>query len=685
MPRRTPPRSALRPVTPEDLRALVFLGDPQLAPDGSAVIYTRKVADKPGTWTSTIHRVTLAGRSAHGGAPSDQPFTHGPRDSRPRWSPDARRVAFIRAADKHQPQICVIDAQGGEARTLTRLPEGSIGDLKWSPDASRVAIAFRATSLSRTHAERTRRERDHESEPPLITEHEWYRLDGDGYFGDDRFALVIVDADTGDHHEVFDGGTLGEFSFDWFPDGLSLAVTANRDPQAMLKPWRTELLRVHARTGRAAKIAGAGTGAKTAVRVSPDGTRIAWAGRDDEEGTYSTENIGLFVLEIAARTTRCITAATDDCLMSVGLTDAAEAVFAPVFGWCDDSKRLLVRIGRGAVTLLAEARVDGDDVKVIARESDHDLDMASISADGRMAAFVRSAADRPAEIAIGHRTGRSAMRIETITACHDALCRTVAFASVRSTWVTAEDGHRSELFEMLPPRAAPNGRHPAVIQIHGGPHARYGIGFFHEFQCLAAAGYAVFFSNPRGSKGYGRDHCAAIRGAWGDRDWADLRAVADHVERHPNVHARRIGIMGGSYGGYMTNWAVAHDTRFRAAITDRCVSNLVSMGGNSDYIELPDRYFPGNFWDQPEARWQQSPIAHFGNVRTPMLIVHSAGDLRCNIEQAEQIFSCLRLRGIPCRFVRYPASTSHGLSRSGPPDLRIHRLNEILAWWKAWL
>jgi acylaminoacyl-peptidase len=153
----------------------------------------------------------------------------------------------------------------------------------------------------------------------------------------------------------------------------------------------------------------------------------------------------------------------------------------------------------------------------------------------------------------------------------------------------------------------------------------------------------------------------------------------------PHVDARRMGIMGGSYGGYMTNWAIGHTNDFAAAITDRCVSNLVSMQGSSDFLEPPDLYWPGNAWDRPEALWEQSPLKYFGQVKTPTLIIHSEGDLRCNIEQAEQVFSALKLRNVATRLIRYPRSTSHGMSRCGPPDMRVHRLQQILSWWKKYL
>jgi dipeptidyl aminopeptidase/acylaminoacyl peptidase len=325
-----------------------------------------------------------------------------------------------------------------------------------------------------------------------------------------------------------------------------------------------------------------------------------------------------------------------------------------------------------------------------------DHDFGNISQDGRRMAFVRSTATRPPEVFVGDLTARRA-RLRAITNFNGPWVRRRVIAPIEAHWITSADGTRVQVWAMWPPAddktpgrhgkrgAGRRARRPAVLEIHGGPHGQYGVGYFHEFQVLAANGYAVFFSNPRGSKGYGRDFCAAIHGAWGTVDWDDVRAVTGFMKEHPAVNAARMGVMGGSYGGYMTNWAIGHTHDFAAAITDRSVSNVVSMGGTSDVVDEPDRYFPGNFWDRAEARWEQSPIKYIGNAKTPTLIIHSEGDLRCNIEQAEQVFSALKLLDVETRFIRYPQSTSHAMSRGGPPDLRIHRLRQILDWWKKYL
>ncbi|MFW5697560.1 MAG: alpha/beta hydrolase family protein, partial [Fimbriimonadaceae bacterium] len=174
----------------------------------------------------------------------------------------------------------------------------------------------------------------------------------------------------------------------------------------------------------------------------------------------------------------------------------------------------------------------------------------------------------------------------------------------------------------------------------------------------------------------------------GDKDWDDIETVTRWMQHQPYIHPVRIGVMGGSYGGYMTNWAVGHSDAYRAAITDRCVSNMVSFAGNSDFVGNRSKYFGGNQFgplENIEPLWKQSPMSAFDKVDTPMLIIHSEGDLRCNIEQSEQVFVALKTQGIDARFVRYPSSTSHGMSRGGPADLRIHRLREIIDWWDRYL
>jgi len=249
----------------------------------------------------------------------------------------------------------------------------------------------------------------------------------------------------------------------------------------------------------------------------------------------------------------------------------------------------------------------------------------------------------------------------------------------------AETGRTIQGWVLEPPGLKAGRKSPLLLQIHGGPHTQYGAGFFHEFHYLAAQGYVVLFTNPAGSQGRGEAYLQALRNRWGEADFPELMACVDAVIAKGNIDEKRLAVTGGSYGGYMTNWVIGNTQRFAAAVTQRCVSNLVSMSGSSDFPMPPDGYFEGNAWSRPERRWELSPLRLAGNMRTPLLIIHSEGDLRCNIEQGEQLFSALKALKRKVKFIRFPREASHGLSRGGPPDLRERRLQAIADWLGAHL
>jgi len=666
--------SKRKPVTPSDLESLVSVGSPRLSPDGSQVLYTHRIVDdnrnNVSIWLADATRKRRP-----------RSLTSGGKDSMPRWSPDGCRVAFVRGGDEGS-QIYLLEMAGGDAMQLTAFDEGSISALEWSPAGDQLAVSYRRTLPERTHAAAEQRKESKESDPPLVTEDLWYRLDGDGFFGTARYGLHLVDVESGSHRPLWTKDNLGFFSFAWSPRGSKIAITTNTDKRALVDARSTRIVIADVETGKAATLPNLPRGPKTGVQWSPNGRYLAWAGREGEDASYSSENLELFVASAITGKAKSLTSGLDRCLMTATLADTGDVSFDPAIRWTGDSNSLLVQIGwHGEAHICRIPRKGGSLTPLTSGHAVHML--GNISRDGRRVAIIRSMATEPPEIFVG-RLGARSLTLAQVTHENTQWCKDHATSSPRQKWIRSEDGTRIHCWIMPPPQGVKSSR-PAVLQIHGGPHAQYGWAFFHEFQCLASAGYTVVYANPRGSKGYGRDHCAAIRNDWGGADWVDMQAVIAMMEKLPGVNRRNMGVMGGSYGGYMTNWIVGHTDVFRAAITDRCVSNLVSMGGNSDFPDKEDGFFGGNFWSRPEDRWRQSPIRHFGNVTTPMLIIHSEGDLRCNIEQGEEVFAALRLQGVVARFVRYPRSTSHGFSRGGAPDMRLHRLGEILRWWKQYL
>ena len=658
-------------ITPEDLERIVVPSCPRISPDGSSVLYVRKHAGSKNTRNSSLWVVDVAG-----GRP--RRLTSGDKDSQGQWSPDGRSIAFISNRDKGRPQLRILPADGGESQAVTDLPEGSLRDFKWSPDGEEIAFAWREADPDWTDDAKTRRKENGESDPPRIITSAWYRLDGDGYFLQRRFKLMMVNVSTGRVRTLWAKDDLGSFSYDFSPDGRRMVVSTVTGRNAIFRPSDTHLRMIDLRSGKTAKLDWIPRGPKDSVQWSPDGRWLAWAGRVGEDDAYGTENYQLWICDPGKKNSaRCLSDKTDLCLMAATLGDTGEVDFSPSLAWTRDSRNLLVRIGwHGAQHVYRFARRGGAPTPLTSGAAIHDP--GNLCDDGSLLALMVETPTRPPEVHIMDLTGGD--RPRRLTNENAALLRERRIARPSSHWVKSPDGNRIQVWMLTPPDRKSIRNAPTVLQIHGGPHGQYGCSFFHEFQCQAAKGMVVIYSNPRGSKGYGRDFCAAIRGAWGTADWVDIRAVIDWMRERPEVDTRKMAVMGGSYGGYMTNWVMGHTNEFACAITDRCVSDLVSMAGNSDFIDRPDGYFEGNAWDRIEPRRTSSPMRLANNWKTPTLVIHSEGDLRCNVEQAEQVWAALQLKKIPSRFIRYPASTSHGLSRGGPTDLRLHRLHEILDW-----
>jgi dipeptidyl aminopeptidase/acylaminoacyl peptidase len=278
-------------------------------------------------------------------------------------------------------------------------------------------------------------------------------------------------------------------------------------------------------------------------------------------------------------------------------------------------------------------------------------------------------------------TGRS----RKLTCVNETLLSDRDLGKVEEVWFKGAAGNDLQGWILKPPGFDEAKKYPSILQIHGGPRVQYGNFFTHEFYWLAAHGYVVHFCNPRGGLGYGEEHAKAIVGNWGTADYDDLMAWVDFIQQKPYIDDERMGVTGGSYGGYMTAWIIGHTDRFKAAVAQRCISNLISYYGSSDgNWSNQDEWGDMPPWEDVERYWRQSPMKHIGNVTTPTLVIHSEQDLRCPIEQGEQVFVALKRLGVDTEMVRFP-DESHDLSRGGRTDRRIERLRHILRWFDRYL
>jgi dipeptidyl aminopeptidase/acylaminoacyl peptidase len=670
---------AKRPIRAEDLLRIVYLGDPQISPDGDRVVYVRKHIGERNNYVTNLSMVDLEGNVT--------PWTQGQKGaSHPRWSPDGSQIAFISGREEPASQIFLVPTAGGEARKLSNLPEGTIGGFRWAPDGKRIAFTFRETPEDRTTKARKEREEKGLSTPPWEIDDVWYRLDGDGYFGNQRHKLCVLDVATGEHRVLYEGAVLGTYHFDWSPDGTELAVVHSASRKPLADPANDQIYRVDLQ-GQAWQLNGLPKGDKGPIRWSPDGRWLAYAGDVDENDPWGVRNTKIYLVAAEGGEPRCLTGDTDYDAAVATLSDARDPGFDATLEWAPDSQSLFVQIGWHGESQLGRVSLNGG--IALLTEGHQAVGVGSVSRSGlRVAATVGDPLHLPEIAVIEPELGTGRMVPKILTTENAAFHEEIRLSKPEEVWIESTDGVQVHAWVIKPIDYLEPRRYPAVLEIHGGPHTQYGWVFFHEFQLLAAQGYVVVYSNPRGSKGYGEAHTAAIRGDWGNKDWDDIQAVTRWMQHQTYIHPGRMGVMGGSYGGYMTNWVIGHTHDFRAAITDRCVSNMVSMAGSSDFPFNKNGYFHGVAWGDHESikeLWRQSPIAYFEEVKTPTLVIHSEGDLRCNVEQGEQVFTALQQQGIESRFVRYPSNSSHGLSRSGPPDLRLHRLKEILVWWERHL
>lgn len=634
---------------PEDVHELTWVADPRVAPDGrTAAVVVWRIDREANEYASAIWLVPLDGS----GAP--RPFTSGEKqDAAPRWSPDGSSLAFVSNRERERKQLYVIPSAGGEGRRLTDLDE-DVSEPVWSPDATRLAFSARVRDPAYEEDE------DKLRRPRRLTRLQ-YKLDDVGWTGDRPRHIFTVPADGSAPPTQLTHGDYEDQHPAWSPDGTRIAFDSARH-----EDWDIELFHdiylVEANGGEPTALSGSAAWHE-APAWSPDGSLIACffapGGFDDPRHGQ------VAVLDAATGDRRILTSTLDrNCTPYPEIREPVWDGDTVLFVLEDQGNNHLYRApadGSGAPEpiLGGEQWVTGFD-----------------SAGGRLV-HTATTATSPAELFSGERG-----LTEVTRPFRDAR----ALAEPERFTALSADGTEIEAWLMRPQGFEPGRRFPVLLSIHGGPFTQYGNKFLDEFQVFAGAGYAVLYSNPRGSSGYSEAWGRAIRGpddggpGWGTVDYDDLMAVVDEaLQRFDFCDPERLGVLGGSYGGYMTSWIVGHTDRFRAACSERAVNNFILEAGASDIGWAFKGYVGSHWFEAPDTYLKISPSTYAANITTPLLILHSEHDLRCPIGNAEELFSILRLLRREVEFVRFPAE-SHELSRSGSPAHRVMRFETILDW-----
>ncbi len=661
-----------RPLTAEFLYDLKLAANPQLSPNGEQLIFSvQRVDQKTEKKYADIY---LA--DAKTGAL--QQFSYGDySDTNPRWAPDNSQIAFLsNRADEKQMQLYCIPVHGGEARPVTDL-KGSFAGFEWSPDGKQFVLQFR----KKDEASIEREKDEQKKKLGVVARHITsvaYKYDAVGYLPQEKWHIWIIDAATGGATQLTDGD-FHESDPHWSPDGQQILFGSNRHPKWELNPDEDELYLIPSTGGQMVQIE-TRPGRKHSASFSPDGSQIAYLG-PVRTGLWA-QNSCLYVASTAGGNVRNLSLESDLHLSSSTVTDTVSGTPQTKPTWSLDGQTIYVQMAnKGIQQLLAFSVNDGGYEAII--NDDGVVESFSFNADQSKTAYLWGSMNDIGQVRLHDMaTGKS----KALTTFNQETFDEFDWGEMEEVWFTGSDGYALQGWILKPPGFDPAKTYPSILEIHGGPQAQYGRFFMHEFHFLAAHGYIVYFSNPRGGQGYGEAHAEAIAAQWGTVDYEDVMAWADYMEAQPYIDKERMGVTGGSYGGYMTTLIIGKTDRFKAAVAQRLVSNLISFYGSSD-LNWGTELLVGmetQPWNDLENYWKQSPIATIGNATTPTMVIHSESDIRCDKEQGEQVFIALQRMGIESELILFPGE-SHGLSRNGRTDRRIQRLHHILRWFDKYL
>ncbi|SDP31727.1 Dipeptidyl aminopeptidase/acylaminoacyl peptidase [Nakamurella panacisegetis] len=639
---------------PDDIAQLKIPGRPAITPNGEVLVAVA---------TCELDADRYGGSLWQFGAAGGRRLTFGPRDTSPVLSPDGHTLAFLRSPATGPAQLHVIDLNGGEATKLTSHPM-SVQHPTFSPSGDRIAYV---TAVPETGRYGTDAEVGAEAEAPRLIDRLSYRRDGRGFLLDQPDQIFVLDL-SGDR----DGEPVAVTRE---PDLRGVPVWLDQDRLAYVRAARPDLPQaefavVAADPGGSEPSPGEllcvlPGNAEQAVAVDGD---LYYLGAEFAGIDSSGRTTALWTLPSGAGTPRRMT----------GCDVEVDGTCRPVR---HGDHMLVAVLHRGTVGVrtvaLSADRLDLEDLPVVL--GGPRVVSAFAAAQGVLAAVVADPSSAGEVITVGLAPDGALAGSERVLTELGAEVRAGGLARQIEITASAPDGYPVHGFLVLPSGEGP---HPVLLDVHGGPHAAYGWGLFDEAQVYAGAGYAVVLPNPRGSAGYGHEHGRSVLGRLGTIDADDVLALLDAALARPDLDASRVGVMGGSYGGFMTSWLASHaPDRFTAAISERAVNAWDSFAGSSDIGHYFAEVYAG---PTRETQWQASPLAYADDISLPLLIIHSEHDWRCPLEQGQRLYVALKKRGAEVEMLLFP-SEGHELSRSGRPRHRLQRFEAILAWWERYL
>jgi dipeptidyl aminopeptidase/acylaminoacyl peptidase len=668
-----------RGITEKDILKFRWVADPRISPDGGQVAYVLvAVNEKEDRYDTSLWAVATSG----GAAP--RRLTAGPRDTSPRWSPDGRTLAFLRAEEKGPAQVHLLPMTGGEARRLTDLPKGA-GAPVWAPSGK--AIAFTSTNQPEDDAERDAKKQG--KEPPKksdvhIVTKAVYRFNGAGWLEPGRhghiWTVPVTEGEGVEEAKQLTSGKFDETDPRWTRDGARITFLSNRVEEPYFFPPDSNLYAVPAAGGDMAVVIDI-DGPIGQPSASPDGKRFVFSGFINPPAVQSHTQSQLFLFDGGKATAMTVRQDFEVGSGVGGDQHAPRGGSSQPIVWTPDGKAVIVGVTEHGRSNLVHMDVAS---RLITPMTTGDHDVMAWTATPDAGKFVLTISDAT-HIGDVYVLDSASKKLTKLTGVNDELFGELNLTEPEEIWYTSFDGRKIHGWIQKPPGFAPGKTYPFLLEIHGGPHAAYGWTFTHEFQWMAARGYVVLYTNPRGSTSYGQDFANIIQYRYPGDDFKDLMAGVDEVVKRGYVDVKKMGVTGGSGGGLLTNWTVTQTNRFQAAVSQRSVAEWASFWYSADFTLFTPTWFHTIPVKDQNEFLDRSPVRYADKIETPILFVEGGDDLRTPPGQGgEAMFRTLKALKKPTAMVNFPGET-HELSRSGKPQHRIERLQHILGWFDKWL
>jgi dipeptidyl aminopeptidase/acylaminoacyl peptidase len=628
-----------------------YVSSPQISPDGSQVVYTRRWADKVNDkFESDVWIMNSDGSK-------NRLLVKG---SAPQWSPDGKRIAYLANGQPTGTQIFVKWLDTGEETQLTRV-ERSPNNIEWSPDGKRIAFNMNVPSKPAFTIKMPQRPAGAKwVDPPRVIDRLDYRADGQGY-RPEGFSHIFIIPDTGGTPRQLTEGDYNHGSPEWAPDSQTIVFSGVRKPDAEYLRGGSDIYALSVADGQIRQLTDR-NGPDVNPVVSPDGRLIAYTGFDQNNDTYTVSK--LYVMDFDGKNKRALAANFDRAPSELR--------------WAADASGVYFTTEDRGTNNLYFASIKGGAPRQVT-EGIHQLSISSMTKSGMMAGVLTSPTE-PGDVAVFNVKQPA---IKKLTDVNGDVLEGRTLGGVEEIWYDSVGGKKIQGWVVKPPDFQPSKKYPLILYIHGGPHSMYGVGFNFEFQNHAAEGYVVLYTNPRGSTGYGQEFGNAINNNYPGDDYTDLMNGVDAVIKKGYIDEKNLFVCGGSGGGVLTAWIVGHTNRFAAAVSMKPVINWYSFVGTTDgsswyynFKKLP--------WEDPEEHLRRSPITYVNNVKTPTMLMTGELDLRTPMEQTEQFYRALKLRKVDTMMVRIPDEYHSFSATPRHPSNRLQQILYLRGWFEKY-